>query len=58
MDERLISLEKRMDDKFSHMDDKFSNMFAGLEKRLDHNNKMLWGMFTAMLAAIIIQKFI
>ena len=57
-DERLISLEKRMDDKFAQMDDKFTNLFAGLEKRLDHNNKMLWGMFTAMLAAIIIQKFI
>ena len=29
-----------------------------LEKKLDNNTRLLWGIFTAMLAAIIIQKFI
>jgi len=47
IDERFNSLEKRIDERL-----------GGLEKRLDNNTKMLWGMFTAMLAAIIIQKFI
>ena len=46
-DERFTSLEKRMDDRF-----------ASLEKRMDNSTKMLWGMFTALLAAIIIQKFL
>jgi predicted RNase H-like nuclease (RuvC/YqgF family) len=54
LDERFVGLEKRMDDKFGHMDDKFTS----LEKRLSNRDVMLWGMFTAMLAAIIIQKFI
>jgi predicted RNase H-like nuclease (RuvC/YqgF family) len=54
MDERFVDLEKRMDDKFSHIEDKF----ASLEKRLSNRDIMLWGMFTALLAAIIIQKFI
>jgi hypothetical protein len=29
-----------------------------LEKKLGSNTRLLWGMFTAMPAAIIIQKFI
>ena len=50
-----------MDAKFDHMDTKFGHMnekFAGLEKRMDSNTRLLWGMFTAMLAAIVIQKFL
>jgi len=58
MDDKFAHMDDKFTNMFTHLDDKFSNMFAGLEKRLDHNNKMLWGMFTAMLAAIIIQKFI
>jgi hypothetical protein len=54
-----------MDDKFAHMDERFAGLekrmddkFASLEKRLDSNTKLLWGMFTALLVAIIVQKFI
>jgi flagellar capping protein FliD len=54
MDNRFVSLEKRMDDRFNHIENKFTD----LEKRMSNRDVMLWGMFTAMLAAIIIQKFI
>ena len=54
VDERFASLEKRMDERFSHVDDRFT----GLEKRMDSDTRVLWGMFMAMLAAIVIQKFI
>ena len=60
-DERFASLERSLDDRFARVDDKFAHMddkFASLEKKLDNNTRLLWGMFTAMLAAIIIQKFI
>ena len=60
-DERFNSLERSLDERFGRVDDKFAHMddkFASLEKKLDNNTKLLWGMFTAMLAAIIIQKFI
>ena len=72
VDDKFASLERsmderfaRVDDKFAHVDDKFASLersvdsrFASLEKKLDSNTRLLWGMFTAMLAAIIIQKFI
>ena len=47
VDGKFISLEKRMDDKF-----------AGLEKKMDSDTRVLWGMLMAILAAIVIQKFI
>jgi uncharacterized protein YqgV (UPF0045/DUF77 family) len=53
-DERFASLERSLDERFGRVDDKF----ASLEKKLDNNTWLLWGMFTALLAAIIIQKFI
>ena len=51
---KVDELAHTIQHKFTAVDEKF----ASLEKRLDSNTKMLWGMFTAMLAAIIIQKFI
>ena len=50
-----------MEAKFATMEAKFATVddrFTSLEKKLDHNTKILWGMFTAMLTAIIIQKFL
>jgi hypothetical protein len=72
LDAKLIHLEKRMDERFSHVDEKFSHVdekfanlekrmddkFTGLEKRMDSDTRVLWGMLMAMLAAIVIQKFI
>ena len=61
VDDKFASLEKRLDERFGYVDERFNHVddkFASLEKKLDHNAKLLWGMFTAMLAAIIVQKFI
>jgi predicted RNase H-like nuclease (RuvC/YqgF family) len=45
-------------DAMAHTVARHDERFNSLERRLDSHTRMLWGMFTAILAAIIIQKFI
>jgi len=56
--DKSTSLGRSLDDGFYRLKKKLDEGFASLEKKLDNNTRLLWGMFTAMLAAIIIQKFI
>jgi len=57
LEARLNALEVKVAE-LAHIVARHYERFSSQEKRLDSNAKLLWGMFTAILAAIIIQKFL